>query len=250
MTFQRSRNPLWRLYEVWVMFFGLGLLALICLGSVPLFLLLFFVLPRRWHRLVSRRIVRYGFRAYLGALHWFGQMHFDLKDLDGLDEEGPLILIANHPSLLDAVMLLSCSNKATCVLKASLLQNPLYGVGARMARYVSNEDPRRMIEDGSRELQHGALFILFPEGGRTREFPLSELSSACILLSKQSQAPIQTVILEFSTPYLGKHWGLFNPPVLPLRVKARLGKRFDPPRITAQALKELDTYFRSEIPVN
>lgn len=232
------------------MCFGLGLLAVICLGSVPLFLVLYFVLPRRWHRAVSRRIVRYGFRAYLGTLHLFCQIHCDLTELSDLDQEGPLIIIANHPSLLDAVMLLSCSNKATCVLKASLLNNPLYGVGARMARYVSNEDPRRMIEDGCRELEHGAHFILFPESGRSREFPLSELSSACILLSKQSQVPMQAVILEFSTPYLGKQWGLFNPPVLPLRIHARLGRRFDPPKVTAEALSELDAYFRSELRTN
>lgn len=232
------------------MIFGQSLLALMCLASIPLFLLLFVVLPRRWHRLVSRRIIRDGFRVYLGVLQGLGQMHFDLTELASMEEQGPLIVIANHPSLLDAVLLLSCSSKATCVLKASLLHNPLYGVGARMARYVSNEDARRMIEDGSRELSHGAHFILFPEGGRTRDFPLSKLSGACILLSKQSQAPIQTVILEFSTPYLGKHWGLFNPPVLPLRVKARLGRRFDPPTITGQALNELDAYFRSELAVN
>lgn len=231
------------------MVFGLGLLALICLASIPLFLLLFVTLPRRWHRLVSRHIIRFGFRAYLWTLHWVCQIRTDLHELDGLQDEGPLIVIANHPSLLDAVMLLSCSPKATCVLKASLLANPLYGVGARMARYVSNEDPRRMIEGASRELQHGAHFILFPEGGRSREFPISPLSSACILMSKQSRAPIQTVILEFSTPYLGKHWGLFTPPILPLDIRARLGRRFEPPVVTAQALSELDSYFRSELPV-
>lgn len=248
MQSRRSGNPLWRLYEVFVMVFGLGLLAVICLLSIPLFLLLFITLPRRWHRAVSRRIIRWGFQAYLRTLHWVCQIRTDLHELDGLQDEGPLIIIANHPSLLDAVMLLSCSSKATCVLKASLLHNPLYGVGARMARYVSNENPRRMIEGACRELEHGAHFILFPEGGRSREFPISSLSGACILMSKKSQVPMQTVILEFSTPYLGKHWGLFTPPVLPLTIRARLGRRFAPPELTAQALTELETYFRSELP--
>lgn len=227
--------------------FGLGLLALICLGSIPLFALLYVVLPRRWHRSVSRRIVRDAFRAYLTALRWFGQMYFDLKELADLEQEGPLIIVANHPSLLDAVMLLSCSSKATCVLKASLLNNPLFGVGARMARYVSNEDARRMIEGASRELQHGAHFILFPEGTRTADFPLGPLGSASIVLAKHSQVPIQTVILEFSTPYLGKHWGLFTPPALPLRIRARLGRRFAPPERTGEAIAELETYFRQEL---
>lgn len=247
MKQQRSGNWLWRLYEVGVMAFGLGLLATICLLSIPLFLLLYIVLPRRWHMPVSRRVIRYGFHAYLRVLHWTCLIRTDARALAALGQDKSLIVIANHPSLLDAVILLSCLPNATCVLKASLLHNPLYGVGARMAGYVSNEAPRQMIEDASRELQAGAHLILFPEGGRSREFPLSPFSSACILLSKKSQVPMQTVILEFSTPYLGKHWGLFTPPILPLNIRARLGRRFDPPEITGQALAKLEAYFRAEL---
>lgn len=244
---ERSGNPLWRLYEVFVMVFGLGLLAVICLLSIPFFLLLYVALPRRWHKRVSRWFVRLGFRFYLATLHTVCQIRTDLSHLASLDRHEPLIVIANHPSLLDAVMLLSCLPDATCVLKASLLRNPLYGVGARMAGYVSNENARRMIEGACHELEQDAHFILFPEGGRSREFPISAFSSACILLSKQSQVPVQTVVLEFSTPYLGKHWGLFTPPVLPLQIRARLGRRFAPPEFTAQAVSELESYFQQEL---
>jgi 1-acyl-sn-glycerol-3-phosphate acyltransferase len=238
---------LWRLYEVFAMLFGLGLLALICLLSIPVFLLFHALLPRRWHKTASRRLIRHGFHAYLAVLRSICRVEIDLRELSALAHERPLIVIANHPSLLDAVLLLGSLPNATCVLKASLLHNPLFGIGARMAAYVSNEDARRMISEACQELQQGAHFILFPEGGRSREFPLGPFSSACILLSKQSQAPMQAVILEFSTPYLGKHWGLFRPPELPLRIRARLGRRFEPPELTAQALAELEAYFREEL---
>jgi 1-acyl-sn-glycerol-3-phosphate acyltransferase len=226
---------------------GLGLLAVMCLLSIPLFALLYVALPRRWHKPVSRRLIRLGFRAYLAVLRGVCQVRLDTSDLAALGHDESLIVIANHPSLLDAVILLGCLPNATCVLKASLLNNPLFGVGARMAGYVSNAEPRQMIADSCRELQQGAHFVLFPEGGRTRAFPLSPLGSACIVLSKQSGVPMQAVILEFSTPYLGKHWGLFNPPVLPLLIRARLGRRFAPPQLTAPALAELESYFREEL---
>jgi 1-acyl-sn-glycerol-3-phosphate acyltransferase len=248
MTPRRSGNPLWRLYEVVAMCIGLGLLALLCLHSIPLFALLYVVLPRRWHKPVSRRLIRLGFSVYLAVLRGICQVRLDAEELAELRQDESLIVIANHPSLLDAVILLGSLPNATCVLKASLLNNPLFGVGARMAGYVSNAEPRQMIADSCRELQDGAHFILFPEGGRTRKFPLSPLGSACILLSKQSGAPMQAVILEFSTPYLGKHWGLLTPPVLPLVIRARLGRRFAPPPLTAPALAELEDYFRKELP--
>lgn len=247
MTPRRSGNPLWRLYEVVAMCIGLGLLALICLHSIPLFALLYVALPRRWHKPVSRRLIRWGFRAYLAVLRGVCQVRLDTGELAALGQDRSLIVIANHPSLLDAVILLACLPNASCVLKASLLDNPLFGVGARMAGYVSNARPRQMIADSCRELQRGAHFIIFPEGGRTRKFPLDPLGSACIVLSKQSEVPMQAVILEFSTPYLGKHWGLLNPPVLPLVIRARLGRRFAPPPLTGPALAELDHYFREEL---
>lgn len=239
---------LWRGYEMLAMVVGLGLLALGCLHSIPLFALLYLVLPRRWHRPVSRRLIHWGFRLYLAALRILCQVRLDLRELEPLrHERAPLIVIANHPSLLDAVLLLSVLPNASCVLKAALLHNPLFGVGARMAGYVSNEDPREMIRDSARTLQDGAQFILFPEGTRTTDFPLNPLSSACILLSKQSRVPLQAVLLEFSTPYLGKHWGLLRPPALPLTIRARLGRRFEPPEYTATARAELEAYFRQEL---
>lgn len=233
---------------MFAMCIGLGLLALGCLHTLPLFALLYLVLPRRWHQPVSRRIIRSGFSFYLAVLRHTCQVRLDLDELAPLRQaQGPLIVIANHPSLLDAVLLLSVLPQASCVLKADLLHNPLFGVGARMAGYVSNEDPRQMILDSTRALQQGAQFILFPEGTRTTTFPLNPLSSACILLSKQSRVALQTVLLEYSTPYLGKHWGLLTPPRLPLRIRARLGRRFEPPELTGPALAELEAYFRAAL---
>lgn len=248
MQYRRSANPLWRLYEIMVMGTGLGLLALICLGSIPLFIVLFVLLPRRWHRSVSRQIISLGLRGYLWVLHWLCQIRTDLKALAPLRQERSLILIANHPSLLDAVMLLACFPNGTCVMKASLLNNPLYGVAARMAGYVSNAEPKKMIEDSCVELQQGAHFIIFPEGGRSREFPVSRFSSASLLLSRMSKTPLQSIVFEFSTPYLGKNWGLFTPPVLPLTIRARLGQRMEPAQAAEPgALAELEAYFRREL---
>lgn len=233
------------------MAFGLGLLALLCLLSIPLFLVLFVALPRRWQRPVSRRIISWGFRTYLRMLQWFCAVRIDLQDLAPLRQEHALILIANHPSLLDAVLLLAYFSNGSCVMKSSLLRNPLYGVGARMAGYVSNEEPKRMIEDSCRALHQGAHFVIFPEGGRSRDTPISPFSNACLLLSKMSQTPVQAIFLDFSTPYLGKNWGLFTPPVLPLTIRARLGRRIEPSQAAMPgALAELESYFRRTLAID
>jgi 1-acyl-sn-glycerol-3-phosphate acyltransferase len=250
MPFKRFRNPFWVLYELWVMVVGLGVFGLICLGSIPVFAVLYLVLPKSIHKRTARRLISGAFRIYLFMLHWVCCIRCDATELDAMRNDGPLIVIANHPSLLDAVILLSRLPNGTCIFKADLQQNPLYGLGARMAGYVSNANAQEMVLGSRNELSHGSQFVIFPEGGRSRQFPISPFSTSCILLSRMTKAPIQTVFLDYSSPYLGKHWGLSRRPTLPLDIRARLGKRISSADLRADSCSELESYFRSEVRFN
>jgi 1-acyl-sn-glycerol-3-phosphate acyltransferase len=244
---KRTRHPIWILYEVWVMVVGLGVFALICLGSIPVFSVLYLVLPKAHHRRTARQMISCAFRAYLFMLRWVCCIRCDARALDALRKDGPLIVVANHPSLLDAVVLLSRLPNGTCIMKAALQNNPLYGIATRMAGYVSNANAERMLNGSRTELAQGSHFIIFPEGGRSRQFPVSPFSSSCILLSRLTGAPIQTVLLDYSSPYLGKHWGLFCRPALPLNVEARMGRRIAPTELRPESRDVLENYFRSEV---
>jgi len=247
MPLKRFRNPFWVLYEAWVMGVGLGVFALICLGSIPVFGVLYILLPKAFHKRAARSSISCAFRIYLFMLRWVCCIRCDARELDALRNDGPLIVIANHPSLLDAVILLSRLPNGTCIFKGGLRQNPLYGIGARMAGYVSNASALDMFLGSRAELSQGSQFIIFPEGGRSRQFPISSFSSSCILLSRMTKAPIQTILLDYSSPYLGKHWGLFRRPALPLLVQARVGKRIAPADLRPESCSELESYFRSEV---
>jgi len=244
---ERSRNPLWIIYEFWVMAVGLGVFALMCLASIPVFGILYFLLPKSRHKPVVRGSISCAFRVYLFMLHWVCSIRCDGRELDALRGSGPLIVIANHPSLLDVVILLSRLPNGTCIMKAAVLRNPLYGVAVRMAGYVSNASAQDVLMGSRAELAQGSHFIIFPEGGRSREFPVSSFSSSCILLSRLAKAPIQTVLLDYSSPYLGKHWGLFRRPALPLRVRVRVGQRIASADLGPDSRSELERYFRSEV---
>jgi 1-acyl-sn-glycerol-3-phosphate acyltransferase len=240
-------NPLWRAYEGLSMVVGLGALALICLAWLPFALVLHPLLPRRLGQTLGRRCISYGFRFYLGLLELLCGFRFDLKALDRLRDQGPLIVAANHPSLLDAVMIISRLPEAVCIMKASLMDNILFGAGARLARYIRNDMPLKMILDAREELQHGAQLVIFPEGTRTTNFPVDGCLPSVGLIAGRSAVPVQTLLIEFSTPYLGKAWPLFRPPELPLSYRIRLGRRFEPSQDLAGFTRELEASFRSEL---
>ena len=245
-----SGNPLWIAYEYLAMVVGLGTLALICLGWLPFALLFKPVLPRRWAQWVGRGFISNGFRFYLGILEVFCACRFDLQELDQLRDSGPLIVAANHPSLLDAVMIVSRLPNAVCVMKAALMDNLLFGAAARLARYIRNDAPLEMILNSRQALHDGARLVIFPEGTRTANFPLDPCTPSTGLVANRAKVPVQTVLIEFSTPYLGKAWPLFRRPTLPLTCRVRLGRRFDPPTNIQVFTSEIEAYFRAELGEN
>ncbi|MBL8429238.1 MAG: 1-acyl-sn-glycerol-3-phosphate acyltransferase [Dechloromonas sp.] len=242
----RAGNPLWMAYEYLAMVIGLGSLAVLCLIWLPCALILNFLLPRRLAQPLGRAVISWGFRFYLRILTVFCACRFDLDEIDRLREQGPLIVAANHPSLLDAVMIVSRLPNAVCVMKAALMDNLLFGAAARLARYIRNDAALDIILGARDELQQGAHLVIFPEGSRTLNFPVDTCSPSVGLIASRCKVDIQTLLIEFSTPYLGKAWPLFRRPELPLSCRVRLGRRFPPPTNVQAFATELDTYFQFE----
>jgi len=247
MTDSRRARVWWTAYECFAMVFGLGLLALGCLLWHPLALMLRLLLPRRIGQPLGRGVIRSGFCFYVGMLELLCGCRFDLDELDQLRGQGPLLLAANHPSLLDAVLILSRVPNTVCVIKAALMGNLLFGAAARLARFIANNSPLAMIVDSGEELQRGAQLLIFVEGTRTSHFPLDPCLPTAGLISRRSGVAVQTLLITFSTPYLGKHWPLSKRPRLPLCARIRLGRRFAPPQDVVAFTRELESYFRTEL---
>jgi 1-acyl-sn-glycerol-3-phosphate acyltransferase len=249
-TLTRPTSLLWSVYEHLAMVVGLGALALVCLSWTPLALVLYPVLPTPPGRWLGRQAIMRGFRLYVGILRRLCACRFDIADIDALRDQGPMVIAANHPSLLDAVLITSRLPNAVCFMKADLMDNPLFGAGARMARYVRNDNLLNAVLNCRRELQQGAQVVIFPEGTRTLGYPrnpLNPLSRSTALIATRAAVPVQTLIVEFSSPYLGKGWPLWRKPSLPLTCRIRLGKRFDAPRDARAFTAELEAYFRAEL---
>jgi 1-acyl-sn-glycerol-3-phosphate acyltransferase len=241
---QRTVRTLWAYVAL---YYGLGLLGI---GSFAWGLLapaLRFLLPAERARALGRRAITRGFRLYLGALELVGACRFDLRELDRLRDAGPLILAPNHPSLIDAVMLLSRVPQAACVLKAPLIESILFGSGARLAGYIRNDAPVGMVRRAVAELRGGGQVLLFPEGTRTTRTPLNPFRGAISLISSQSGAPVQTIFIETDSAFLGKGWPLTRRPDLPICYRVRLGRRFEPPRDLHAFMRELEQYCSREL---
>ena len=205
------------------------------------------LLPERTARRAGRRGAMWVFRIYLGTMESLGAWRLDLRELDALKGAGPLIVAPNHPCLLDAALIVSRLPNAVCVMKGALFGNFLLGPAARLARYVRNDSLLRLASRVDDELRRGGQLLLFPEGTRSVGDPIGPFTDAVGALSRRSAVPVQTVIIEADSPFLGKGRSLVARPELPLSYRVRLGRRFEPPTDVRAFTAELERYFAREL---
>ena len=222
-------RPLRTLHEYVVAYALLTLLGLICLVFSVWALLMYPLLPRRVGTAAGRFGIMAGFRVFSWALTLTGAYRLDLTAIDSLREGPPVILAPNHPSLIDALLILTRHPNIACVMKAELLGNVFLGAGSRLARYIPSDQPRQMIKEAVADLREGSVLLLFPEGTRSTLEPLNPLKASIGIIAKHAGVPVQVAIIETDSPYLGKGWPLFRRPNLPITYRVRLGRRFDPP---------------------
>lgn len=160
-------NYCWRLFATLMSFtlFGVGGLIL----SITVFPLLY-ILPINKERKVSiaRHIVRTSFRFFIGFMRFFGVLTYDINNAERLKSEKGLFIVANHPTLIDVVFLVSISKTPNCVVKQGVWKNPcMYCIVSSAGFIENNGDPELMVERCQKTLKAGDGLILFPEGTRT-----------------------------------------------------------------------------------
>lgn len=229
-----------------VLALGALLLALVCLAWALVAVLLLPLMTARAGRRVGRLGAMYGFRGWLAVMELLGAWRLDLEELDQLRGAGPLVIAPNHPSLLDAVFVISRLPDTVCVMKGSLLRNFLLAPAARLARYVPNDSLLRLISRAGAELEAGGQLLLFPEGTRSRG-ALGPLTDAVGAVSCRTRLPVQAVVIEDGVRFLGKEWPLLRVPPFPLSYRVRLGRRFEPPADVRAFTGELERYFAREL---
>jgi 1-acyl-sn-glycerol-3-phosphate acyltransferase len=247
----RVRQPLLlrlrHLIESLLMFASVTLLGVICLSWTVVALPLLLVLPAGPARRCGRFGILCGFRLYVWTLGLMGIYRFDLTALRALRDGPPVVLAPNHPSLIDALLIIAHEPRVACVMKSSLMNNVFLGAGARLARYIRSEPPRQMIREGIAELGRGGIVLLFPEGTRTTQAPINALQAGVGIIAQQADVPVQTLIIEIDSPLLSKGWSLFRRAPLPVHYRMRLGHRFDPPGDARAFVPQLDEYLRAEL---
>lgn len=121
--------------------------------------------PERRHYL-ARCLIQRCFLAFINMMNGLGVLDYRLENQERLMRPG-LLVIANHPSLIDVVFLLAHMPHANCIVKGRLARNLFTRGPIRAAGYITNDEPEAVLEAARESLRKGDSLILFPEGTRT-----------------------------------------------------------------------------------
>jgi len=195
----------WRVFATGFSFVAFGLGG--CSLGLSLVLFLFpLPMPLQWKYRVVRRLVSHTFECYLFFLDKSGLFTRDIRNEQRLNRSGQLV-IANHPSLLDVVFLISLIRQANCVIKQGVRQNKFTFIPSKIAGYITNED-EDMIARCEASLAQGDSLIIFPEGTRSTPGQPVKLLRGAANIAISSRRDITPVLIRCEPPNLvkGKKW--------------------------------------------
>jgi 1-acyl-sn-glycerol-3-phosphate acyltransferase len=196
-------NHAWRLMVTGAAFlvFGLGGLVLSLL-VMPLLHVLPGGTSARVRR--ARRLISACFAGLVRALQAFGVMRVAVHHMDRLDAAGPMLVLANHPTYLDVVVLIAHMKDANCVVKSSLWRNPFYGGIVRAAGYVRNDDPSQLVDACVASFAQQAPLLIFPEGTRSVPGRPLHFVRGAAHIALRSGATLLPIVIHCDPPTLGK----------------------------------------------
>ncbi len=127
--------------------------------------------------------------------------------------EGPLIVVANHASFLDALVLTAVlPPRFTYVAKQELLNKPLAAIPLRRlgSAFVERFDSARGVEDTralEERLRAGESLVFFPEGTFRSEPGLLPFRLGAFMLAARTSRPVLPVTLSGTRTLLrGESW--------------------------------------------
>lgn len=145
--------------------FGICSLIFSSLGFPLVFVLSGF--SRKRFQNLARKTVHVYFKCFVREMRILGVLTLHVENSARLSTISPSVIVANHPSFLDVVILLSIVPSANCIVKGTLADTPFVRKIVR-ALYIPNSLPfHEQLEKSTRSIQSGTSLIVFPEGTRT-----------------------------------------------------------------------------------
>jgi 1-acyl-sn-glycerol-3-phosphate acyltransferase len=208
--------------------------------------------PERERRRRCRAWVRWGFGVFHGYMRLMGLTDYDPRRVEIELPEGPCVVIANHPTLVDVTAIVSVLGDLAVVVKGDHWRS---GVGRLLALCGHIRGGRDVDGGGALEaasvavqalerLRDGQSVLIFPEGTRSPRDGLQPFQRGAFEIARRAGVPVVALFVTADPPWLMKHQRWFE---VPDRMNSMRVRRLDaaPPATEGRSSRELAAAYQA-----
>ena len=164
--------------------------------------------PATRRQLQTQRIVHRAFQVFAWWMTGLGLLRASWVDAGRLRGAGPCLYVANHPTLIDVVLLLARLPQADCIVKTAARRNPLMRSIVGRAGYLANDEGDALVDACAARIAQGRSVVLFPEGTRSPGGGLRRFQRGAAHIALKSGCPIVPIVITCRPPTLlkGQRW--------------------------------------------
>lgn len=251
-------NYYWRIFATGLCFLCFGLGALF-ISSVIFPFQTLLIKDKTKRKKIARYTIHKAFALFVGMMKFWGVLTVKLENFEQLKVMRSQVIIANHPSLIDVVLIIAYLPNADCVVKSALFKNPfLQGVVKRVG-YIDNDNSEQLFIDCKKSLALGCNIVVFPEGTRSINGQSLVFKRGAANIAVRCQANYQPIFISVKPSTLTKKESWYDVPdqkvVITLAAKAPIDNRkyFNQTNtsLAVRALtRETQQYFCKELELN
>lgn len=199
-----------------------------------------------------RRMVSKIWYYFVRYLVWGGVLSVKYNGFEKLGRAGQLVLV-NHPSLLDVVLIFGQEARFNCIVKKDLLHNPTMRNQILACGFIPNDESLELLEKCDEVLKEQPL-LLFPEGTRTDWDGHVKLNRGAVSIGLRSAKVITPVVIKMHPLSLKKGHPWYKIPSQKIHYDITVGDDIDPqdwlnekpiPIASRHLTKYLEDYFNS-----
>lgn len=142
-----------------------------------------------------RFVIHRLFGQFVAMMEFFHLIKVTIHDAHRLSSGNGGLILANHPTLIDVVIMVSKIPDANCVVKGELFRDAYLKRVLLFAGFISNESGEALLNGARASLEEKLPIVIFPEGSRSVPDKPLHFQRGAANIAVRTSAPILNVFI-------------------------------------------------------